>query len=462
MHELMRELFPIPRSLTGDGVRATLAVLGRDVPLDVVETPSGDPGIRLGRAARVERPRGLGRGRRTASASSTSPTRRCTARIQRPGRRQLDREELLEHRLHRPARPRCDPYRTSYWSERWGFCMSQRVAEKLPAGDVPRTSTRRSRTGHVTYGEARIAGREPTSSFLLATSICHPALANDNSQRHRRSRPLSPASCLRRHSATRSARLWSPGTIGPLCWLAREPRTGRRRSGTDSRSPASAIPARSRTSGAARGDARRRSRRGGRPRPPRTARRFATGRRTAATSGSSARPASTCRSARSPGLRRTLSPSTTPPRTISSSSARGARRLVPRRARDRRRDRARRGSTSTHRRSASRSSDDAGLYRAVAAARARRWRSSGSLSLSRRRTRAWSTSLSGRGSRSRRSRMRPTRSSSTGCSRPADSLGLESGQHAGHGSLIVRSDAWARRSPNVGSSQRTPAAASGA
>ena len=62
LHESMAELFPLPRSLTGDGVRATLAILGRDLPLEVVELPTGHAGVRLGVAARVECPRGVGRG----------------------------------------------------------------------------------------------------------------------------------------------------------------------------------------------------------------------------------------------------------------------------------------------------------------------------------------------------------------------------------------------------------------
>ena len=103
--ELMRELFPFPRSLTGDGVRDTLAVLARELPLEVVETPTGEPVFDWTvprewtiRGGWIEGPDG--------SASSTSPTRRSTSSATaRRSTRRSRLEELREHVFTHPTTP---------------------------------------------------------------------------------------------------------------------------------------------------------------------------------------------------------------------------------------------------------------------------------------------------------------------------------------------------------------------
>lgn len=113
------------------------------------------------------------------------------------------------------------PYRTSYWTERWAFCTTQRQVDSLPEGQYRVFIDATLDAGHVTYGEVSLEG-EQDDVFLLTTTVCHPALANDNLSGIVLLAGL--ARILAGQRLRRSFRLlWSPGTIGPLCWLHSNP-----------------------------------------------------------------------------------------------------------------------------------------------------------------------------------------------------------------------------------------------
>ncbi len=217
--ELMRELWPLPRSLTGDGVRRTLAVLGRDVPLEIVEVPSGErvfdwvvPREWTIRGGWIEAPDG----RRVVDfADSTLHVLGYST----PVDTMLELDELRDHVFTHPDGVDLVPYRTSYWHEQWGFCVSRTALDGLEEGRYRAVVDATLADGSLTYGEARLPGTTK-DEFLLSTYVCHPAVANDN---------LSGvvllwalARTLAQQDLTATFRLlWSPGTLGPLCWLAR-------------------------------------------------------------------------------------------------------------------------------------------------------------------------------------------------------------------------------------------------
>ncbi len=220
---LMGELFPIPRSLTGAGVRDTLAVLARDVPLEIVETATGTEVFDWAvprewnlRAAWIEGPRG----ERIVDVAD-SPLHVLGYSV--PVDTSLLLDELRRHVFTHPDDPDLVPYRTSYWQEQWGFCMSRRQLESLPDGEYHVVVDADLADGSLTSGEVSIPGRT-RDEFLLSTYVCHPSLANDN---------LSGivvlwalARTLGRQRLDHTYRLlWSPGTLGPLCWLARNQET---------------------------------------------------------------------------------------------------------------------------------------------------------------------------------------------------------------------------------------------
>jgi aminopeptidase-like protein len=219
LYALLEELFPIPRSLTGDGVRATLARIGRDVPLHTFELPTGRqvfdwtlPREWNVREAWVEAPDGT----RVVDVADSSLH---LLGYSVPVDTTVDLETLREHLFTDPRDPDVVPYRTSYWSERWGFCVSQRAAEGLAEGMYRVRIDATLEDGHVTYGEVSVDGATD-DVVLLTTTICHPALANDN---------LSGIVLLAGLARVLAAQVdlrhgfrlvWSPGTIGPLCWLS--------------------------------------------------------------------------------------------------------------------------------------------------------------------------------------------------------------------------------------------------
>jgi aminopeptidase-like protein len=217
--ELMRELFPLPRSLTGSGVRDTLAVLARDVPLEIVETPSGTPIFDWTvprewnlRAAWVEGPNG----NRVLDAAD-SPLH--VLGYSTPLDTVVPLDELRSHVFTHAEDPEVVPYRTSYWQEQWGICMSRRQLESLEEGDYRVVIDTSLEKGSLTSGEVTLAGADE-AEFLLSTYVCHPALANDNLSGIVLLWALARAIAEQRLRYTYRF-LWSPGTLGPLCWLAR-------------------------------------------------------------------------------------------------------------------------------------------------------------------------------------------------------------------------------------------------
>lgn len=219
MTRLMGELYPLPRSITGDGVRATLAAVGRQIPLAVHEVPSGTsvldwtvPKEWNVRAAWIKDPHG-----RLVVDLRESSLHVLGYSI--PVRARLPLAELRPHLHTLPDRPDWTPYRTSYYAETWGFCLPHRRLLELAEGEYEVVVDATLTDGQLTYGEAVLPGRSP-AEVLVSTHVCHPALANDNLT------GIAVATELARHLAAWPRRftyrfLFVPGTIGSITWLAR-------------------------------------------------------------------------------------------------------------------------------------------------------------------------------------------------------------------------------------------------
>ena len=142
----------------------------------------------------------------------------------------MPREELLPHLHALPEHPDWIPYRTSYYRRSWGFCLRQHDLDRLPAGSYRVEIQSRLARGSLTYAEAVIPGRTQDEVLFFA-HVCHPSLANDNTS------GIAIATALAQWVAGESRRytyrfVFAPGTIGSLCWLARnESRLSRVRHG---------------------------------------------------------------------------------------------------------------------------------------------------------------------------------------------------------------------------------------
>ncbi|GAB3638281.1 DUF4910 domain-containing protein [Hymenobacter arcticus] len=220
LHALMRRLFPICRSITGDGVRQTLAILGEYLPgLQVHEVPTGTPVLDWTvprewniREAWVKNQRG-------EKVIDFEANNLHLVSYSVPVHRWVTRAELDEHLHSLPEQPSLIPYRTAYYAEAWGFCLAhtQRLALTDDTYEVCIDST--LAPGNLTYGELLLPG-DTEDEILLSCHICHPSLANDNLS------GVAVATYLARHLATEPRHysyrfVFVPGTIGSLTWLSR-------------------------------------------------------------------------------------------------------------------------------------------------------------------------------------------------------------------------------------------------
>ncbi|MFC4329202.1 DUF4910 domain-containing protein [Streptomyces andamanensis] len=230
MYALVERLYPLCRSITGDGVRATLEIVGEYVPLRVHEVPTGTQvldwtvpqewNIRDAYVADAS-------GRRVVDFAASSLH---VLGYSVPVAATLPLAELREHLYTLPEHPSWVPYRTSYYKPEWGFCLAQETLDALPEGEYEVRVDSTLADGHLTYAEHVVPGQVP-DEVLVSAHVCHPSLANDNLA------GIAVAVFLARALAEQQPYytyrfLFAPGTIGAITWLARNAeRVGRVRHG---------------------------------------------------------------------------------------------------------------------------------------------------------------------------------------------------------------------------------------
>lgn len=220
MHALMTELYPICRSITGEGVRQTLRILQRHIPLKIHEVPTGTPVFDWTvpkewniRDAYIKNARG-----ERVIDFQTSNLHVVSYSI--PVKKRISLQELRTHLFSLPDRPDWIPYRTSYYNETWGFCLSHHQLEAMTEGEYEVCVDSTLADGHLTYGEYVVPGVS-SDEVLISCHICHPSLCNDNLSGIAVATFL--ATLLTQGPKPRYTYrfLFIPGTIGSITWLAR-------------------------------------------------------------------------------------------------------------------------------------------------------------------------------------------------------------------------------------------------
>ncbi len=178
MMPLMRRLFPICRSLTGEGVRRTLDLLGERAPLERRRVPTGtrcfDWDVPLEwniRDAFVKNSRG-------EKIIDFAAHNLHVVGYSVPVRARLSLADLQPHLHSRPDMPDAIPYRASYYQREWGFCLTHRQRKGLPEDSYEVVIDSTLSPGHLDYAEARLPGQDPREVFF-STYICHPSMANN-------------------------------------------------------------------------------------------------------------------------------------------------------------------------------------------------------------------------------------------------------------------------------------------
>jgi aminopeptidase-like protein len=226
LYRFAEAMYPICRSITGDGIRQTLALIQNRIPLRTAEVPSGTPVFDWTvpkewnvRDAYIK----------DQGGNRVVDFKKCNLHVlnySKPVRATMPLTELKPHLFTIPANPDWIPYRTSYYKEDWGFCLSHNQMLGLEDGNYEVCIDSTLQEGHLTYGECYLPGQSD-DEVLISCHACHPSLANDNLS------GLTVATLLAQFLAGRELRysyrfLFIPGTIGAITWLAQNRATAAR------------------------------------------------------------------------------------------------------------------------------------------------------------------------------------------------------------------------------------------
>jgi aminopeptidase-like protein len=220
------EIYPICRSITGDGVRETLERVKAHIPIEMHAVPTGTPAFDWTiprewniRDAYIKN----GMGDKIVDFSRSNLH---VMSYSVPVHARLSLAELKCHLHTVPEQPDVIPYRTSYYSEDWAFCIPHRLLESLRDETYEVLIDSTLKDGHLVYGEYLHQG-ETDEEFLLSAHVCHPSLANDNCSGIALLTQLAKRlSGLRTRYSYRF--LFAPGTIGAITWLARNEESSKR------------------------------------------------------------------------------------------------------------------------------------------------------------------------------------------------------------------------------------------
>ena len=221
-HELsthVEALFPLCRSITGQGLRDTLRYIAGRIPIELREISSGTPVLDweipkewVVRSATIRSMDGR-------AILDFADNNLHLVQYSVPVDRVIPRDELDRHLHSLPEKPDLIPYRTGYYADTWGFCLSHRSRLAMTDKEYRVKVDTCLVSGSLSYGECVLAGQEP-GEFLVSVHCCHPSLANDNLS------AIAVAIEFARTLLRRPTRRWTvrflfiPGTIGAITWLA--------------------------------------------------------------------------------------------------------------------------------------------------------------------------------------------------------------------------------------------------
>jgi aminopeptidase-like protein len=217
MHALAARLYPICRSITGPGLRETLGILGESISLKTYEVASGTevfdwtvPKEWTIRDAWIKGPKG-------DTVVDFKKSNLHVMGYSTPIRAKMPLADLRPHLFTLPDHPDWVPYRTSYYKETWGFCLSQRQLDSLPEGEYEVCIDADLKDGSLTYAECVLPGSSK-DEVLLFCHVCHPSLANDNLSGMAVAVRL--AQILGESERRHTYRLvFAPTVIGSIVWL---------------------------------------------------------------------------------------------------------------------------------------------------------------------------------------------------------------------------------------------------
>jgi aminopeptidase-like protein len=178
MYDLIKVLFPICRSITGNGVRETLKIIQKHIPIKIHEVPTGTNVFdwTVPKEWNIKDAYVL-----YEDGNKIIDFRKNNLHVvgySIPVSKSVTLSELQEHLYSLPDQPEVIPYVTAYYKERWGFCISHKHREQLKEGEYKVFIDSELKDGSLTYGELIIPG-ESEKEVFLSTYVCHPSMANN-------------------------------------------------------------------------------------------------------------------------------------------------------------------------------------------------------------------------------------------------------------------------------------------
>jgi aminopeptidase-like protein len=219
MHDFIKELFPICRSITGEGVRQTLRLIEKRIPLEIHEVPSGTKVFDWTVPLEWNVTDAYIANEAGARLIDFKANNLHIMSYSTPINKKMRLGDLRSHLFSLPDHPDWIPYRTSYYQENWGFCIRHKDLSQFHDEEYHVVIESSLKPGSLTYGESYLPG-ESSDEILVSCHVCHPSLCNDNLS------GIAVAGMLAQAMAARSRRysyrfLFIPGTIGSITWLAR-------------------------------------------------------------------------------------------------------------------------------------------------------------------------------------------------------------------------------------------------
>ena len=220
MYKLMEQLYPICRSITGNGTRKTLKIISEYIPLMIHEVATGTnvfdwtiPKEWNVKDAYVKAPNG----KKIIEFKNSSLH---VLNYSVPVHKTIPLNELKKHLFTLPKQPDVIPYKTSYYAKNWGFCINHNQFLKLENGNYEILIDSELKKGGLTYGEYYIKGKFE-EEVLLSCYVCHPSLCNDSLSGVVLAVELAKyLSCLKQKLNYSFRFLFIPETIGAITWLA--------------------------------------------------------------------------------------------------------------------------------------------------------------------------------------------------------------------------------------------------
>jgi len=179
LHEFAKQLWPINRSITGEGVRSTLDLIKNYLPEIKIKSVSSGTTVfdwSIPKEWSVNEAYIIAPNGEKICDFSVNNLHLLGYSIAFEGKVSLD--ELKQHLYTLPKQPDAIPYMTSYYKDRWGFCLSQNQYSKLKEGEYYVKIDTKHFDGVLNYAELIIPGKTKKEVFL-STYICHPSMANN-------------------------------------------------------------------------------------------------------------------------------------------------------------------------------------------------------------------------------------------------------------------------------------------